>query len=160
MKSFFGVVAFVLLVEHLSTFLMLLTSIAGIDAGTLNGGGLPHLLPEPQMTVDDLELLWTFLGSVVVVGVALIFVFADMVLFRLRYVTAGLVLSGAHFVLMLIWIILGVTIYSQQHAPGYIYFSVFINKLQLQLLLGGIASCLLFLIVLNARNETRVTRIR
>ena len=146
-RPILGVIAFVFLVEHLSTFLVLLISITGIDAGTLNGGGLPHLLPEPQMTRNDLGLLWIFLGSVVVAGVVLILVFADMALFHSKYVTAGLIFSGAHFVLMLFWIILSATIYSQQRAQGHIYFSVFINNLQLQLLFGGVASFLAFIAI-------------
>ena len=150
-KIVFGVAAFFLLVEHLATFLLLLISIAGIDAGTLIGSGLPNLLPEPSMTDDDLKLLWIFLGSVVVAGVALIFVFVDMALFRSKFTKVGLVLSGSHFVLMLIWVILGATIYSQQHGSEYLYFSVFINQLQLQLLLGCVASCLIFIVVLNTQ---------
>lgn len=151
-----SIIAFVLLVENFSTFLMLLISIKDIDAGTLNDGVLIHGLSEPQITGNDLELLWVFLGSVVIAGVALILVFVDMALFRTKYVKAGLILSGIHFVLMLSWIILGATVYSQPHAQGHIYFSVFINHLQPQLLLGGVASCLTFIALRLESNKRKL----
>lgn len=154
-RAILGVIAFVLLAEHLSTFLVLLVSITEIDAGVLSGSVQGHGLSLPQMTRSDLQLLWAFLGSVVIVGIALIFVFLDMALFRTRYVKIGLTLCGIHFVVLLSWIILGATIYSQPYAQGSIYFSVFVNHMRPQLFLGCAASFLTFISLLIKPSRAR-----
>jgi len=142
-KIILGIVAFVLLINQFSTFLILLISIIGIDPSTLNEGALTQGVIELHMTEKDLGLLWVFLCSVAAAGFALILVFVDMALFHSKYVKTGLILTGIHFALMLSWIVLGATVYVQQHS----YFAVLIHHLQPQLLSGSVASCLAFIVL-------------
>lgn len=137
------VVGFFCLMAQLSQFLILLIMVIEID---------PKLLTAPTTIVDfqapvtivDFKLMWLYIGSFFLAGVALGFAFIDFSFLRFRFVKIDLYVSVFYIVLTLFWTLLGLTSYLSAESA---FFSSFSDAFQLNVLLGGVASVVMLLLL-------------
>ncbi len=154
-----GVIGFFFLVEHLSDVSVVFISMFDIDPSQYATPPtdrdiqywLQHVGSLP-LTGEDIKHMWFYFGSLFVIDFALLLVFVDMVFLNDKFMKLDVAICFFHFALSVLWLLLGITYFSG--GEGQItYFSMLIGNHQLNLLMSGSASVLIYFLLALRKHQ-------